>query len=29
MAEMIYGEYPKFEEIIKFLQELENLISPG
>ncbi|MDU3193408.1 MAG: nucleotidyl transferase AbiEii/AbiGii toxin family protein, partial [Finegoldia magna] len=27
MAEMIYGEYPKFEEIIKVLQELEKEIN--
>ena len=27
MSEMIYGEYPKFEEIIKVLQELEKEIN--
>ena len=27
MAEMIYGEYPNFEEIIKVLQELEKEIN--
>ncbi len=27
MSEMIYGEYPNFEEIIKVLQELEKEIN--
>lgn len=27
MSEMIYGDYPKFEEIIKVLQELEKEIN--
>ena len=27
MAEMIYGEYPTFEEIIKVLKELEKEIN--
>ena len=27
MAEMIYGDYPSFEEIIKVLQELEKEIN--
>lgn len=27
MAEMIYGEYPNLEEIIKVLQELEKEIN--
>lgn len=27
MAEMIYGEYPNLEEIIKVLRELENEIN--
>ena len=27
MAEMIYGDYPNFEEIIKVLKELEKEIN--
>ncbi len=27
MAEMIYGDYPNFEEIIKALRELEKEIN--
>lgn len=27
MEEMIYGEYPKFDEIIKVLKELEKEIN--
>ncbi|VIG15392.1 Nucleotidyl transferase of uncharacterised function (DUF1814) [Clostridioides difficile] len=27
MSEMIYGDYPKFEEIIKVLKELEKEIN--